>query len=211
MNKLITNYRLKLKALFRKNYRFSYSLKSKKFNFGFTIVELLIVIVIIAILATITIVAYKGIQQRAYGAKAQAAADSYLNLFEMYNLDNGSYPDTNGSYVCLGSSTEYASSGDFDEGQCVGGDYYAYEDTDLQHDLQKFSPTLPSAQLPTVNSEYRGLVYTGDPDGGKILYVLKGDDQSCPKGQKDDLHYGNNTACIITVGDDFCWGSPGDQ
>ena len=33
---------------------------------GFTIVELLIVIVVIAILAAITIVAYTGIQNRAY-------------------------------------------------------------------------------------------------------------------------------------------------
>ena len=35
-------------------------------NTGFTIVELLIVIVVIAILATVSVVAYTGIRQRAY-------------------------------------------------------------------------------------------------------------------------------------------------
>ena len=38
---------------------------------GFTIVELLIVIVVIAILAAITIVAYTGIQSRAYDTAVQ--------------------------------------------------------------------------------------------------------------------------------------------
>lgn len=39
---------------------------------GFTIVELLIVIVVIAILAAITIVAYSGIQSRAYTSKVES-------------------------------------------------------------------------------------------------------------------------------------------
>lgn len=48
----------------------------KRVQSGFTIVELLIVIVVIAILATITIVAYNGIQDR---AKASAASQALAN------------------------------------------------------------------------------------------------------------------------------------
>ena len=41
---------------------------------GFTIVELLIVVVIVAILASITIVAYTGIQQRSKNSAVAATA-----------------------------------------------------------------------------------------------------------------------------------------
>ena len=46
--------------------------RSTKTHHGFTIVELLIVIVVIAILATITIVSYNGIRNRANVSKANA-------------------------------------------------------------------------------------------------------------------------------------------
>lgn len=55
----------------------------KKKQTGFTIVELLIVIVIIGILATITVVAYNGIQQR---AKNQQASSDLANLTKAIHL-----------------------------------------------------------------------------------------------------------------------------
>ncbi|MNH58511.1 Type II secretion system protein G precursor [compost metagenome] len=67
-----------------------------KYTSGFTIVELLIVIVIIGILAAITIVAYNGIQNRAFNSRVQSDIKNVQKLVENYNAINGSYPSTGG-------------------------------------------------------------------------------------------------------------------
>lgn len=66
---------------------------------GFTIVELLIVIVIIAILATITVVAYNGIQVRASNTQTIHTVSEYVKALSIYAADKGDYPATSG---CLG-------------------------------------------------------------------------------------------------------------
>lgn len=60
---------------------------------GFTIVELLIVIVVIAILASISVVAYNGIQQRTNDAKRISDISKMVEALELYKIDNGEYPD----------------------------------------------------------------------------------------------------------------------
>lgn len=74
---------------------------------GFTIVELLIVIVIIAILATITIVAYNGITNRAKLDKAIATARNVVGKAEAYNAELGSYPTGPTQMTSAASSTTY--------------------------------------------------------------------------------------------------------
>lgn len=61
----------------------------KKPQAGFTIVELLIVIVVIAILATISIVAYNGIQVRARNTARLTAAQNIYKQLEMYTRQTG--------------------------------------------------------------------------------------------------------------------------
>ncbi len=62
---------------------------------GFTIVELLVVIVTIAILASITIVAYNGVQNRANDAVVQSDLRHTYDKLQIYQIDNlGSYPLT---------------------------------------------------------------------------------------------------------------------
>jgi prepilin-type N-terminal cleavage/methylation domain-containing protein len=62
---------------------------------GFTIVELLIVIVVIAILATITIVAYNGVSNRAKASAAQSLVSQAVRKVMAYAVDNaGDYPET---------------------------------------------------------------------------------------------------------------------
>lgn len=64
---------------------------------GFTIVELLIVIVIIAVLATISIVAYRGIQKRATEAGIQSDLRQAATFLEQQYLDTSSYPTDTGT------------------------------------------------------------------------------------------------------------------
>lgn len=60
---------------------------------GFTIVELLIVIVVIGILAAITIVAYNGIQNRAYDTSVQNDLVSIAKKMQTEGVTNGDvYP-----------------------------------------------------------------------------------------------------------------------
>lgn len=61
---------------------------------GFTIVELLIVIVVIAILATISIVAFNGIQQRAQDAALRSDVRSLQQKMQVFRIDNGRFPLT---------------------------------------------------------------------------------------------------------------------
>ena len=66
------------------------SLKQK--SKGFTIVELLIVIVVIAILATLVIVTFTGIQQKARDSKRQTDVDALDSHLEAFYANNGYYP-----------------------------------------------------------------------------------------------------------------------
>lgn len=63
-------------------------------GYGFTIVELLVVIVVVAILATISIVSYTSIQDRARIAVIQSNISTAAKHLEIWNLDNGHYPVT---------------------------------------------------------------------------------------------------------------------
>ncbi len=59
---------------------------------GFTIVELLVVIVVISILASVTVVAFNGVQQRAIEAVARADLKANHTKLIQYQILNGSYP-----------------------------------------------------------------------------------------------------------------------
>lgn len=61
---------------------------------GFTIVELLIVIVVMAVLVTISVVAYRGIQDRARASEVAAGLTQAKKKLELYKVDHGTYPTT---------------------------------------------------------------------------------------------------------------------
>jgi prepilin-type N-terminal cleavage/methylation domain-containing protein len=66
------------------------SLKNK--SKGFTIVELLIVIVVIGILATLVIVTFTGIQQKARDSKRKTDLGAIQASLESYYSSNNTYP-----------------------------------------------------------------------------------------------------------------------
>ena len=67
---------------------------TRRIRRGFTVVELLIVIVVIAILATITLVGYNGIQQRAKKTALTTSLRQASDGALAYNAQNGSYPSS---------------------------------------------------------------------------------------------------------------------
>ena len=69
----------------------------RKSKSGFTLIELLVVVVIIGILATITVIAYRGIQERARDDRRKTDVANIAKAMELYYSDNGRYPTATGS------------------------------------------------------------------------------------------------------------------
>lgn len=85
---------------------------------GFTIVELLIVIVVIGILASITVVAFRGVQQRATSSSYVSSMDHWEKVIRAEFAVSGRLPLTS-NFTCLGSAaSNFPSNSDFAAGSC---------------------------------------------------------------------------------------------
>lgn len=170
---------------------------------GFTIVELLIVIVVIAILAAISVVAYNGIQSRAYNTKVITGTNAYLKAFHEYKAVNGSYPSTGG---CLGANYPnnacWATNSD-------GTSPVLSVSSSLDAGLSEFVPTKPDVGNQLINivivNQHRGGAYYNSSGTGYsvsapyIGYYLKGNNANCGMNVAQQVNEGPLTVCLVAL------------
>lgn len=188
---------------------------------GFTIVELLIVIVVIAVLASITVTAFNGIQQRARNTQRAAAADAYVKMVRLYITQNGAYPFSANS--CLGDTNPDTNSDGV--GDCgTNGD--TTQSNTLVTELKKVASSLPPVDFPAIQdgaNKITGIRYNWSNSrtvDGKtrplmILYYLEGNAQDCGRSDvSQDIGSGTTwktgakytyttaykTSCYVSIG-----------
>ncbi len=153
-----------------KNSRFNiHPTSCRKTAQGFTIVELLIVIVVIGILATLIIVAYTGLQQRARNTQTLTAAAAWVKIIRAYNADIGSWP---GGTTCLGENYPKGFSGSESSGtECAQATGYNVQ-ASIVNQLKPYmgDGAMPNPDFQVVGDAEgnwtRGIRYTNSVGGG---------------------------------------------
>lgn len=162
---------------------------------GFTIVELLIVIVVIAILATISVVAYNGIQQRASNTARIAAAKDWVDSIKQYIAVNSAYPSVLALY-CIGESnvTDLDTDPDVDCGLSnnvkKNSSVYTPAFNNGIKTLRSSLPAFPGKHVQMTSTTIgSGMLFrasdTYDPTGENVatyptlIFFLEGADQDC--------------------------------
>ena len=163
---------------------------------GFTIIELLVTVIVIGILASITLITYRGIRERAEATAIITHVKQYATILEMYITHHGRAPSAN--WRCLGDSTTLPAGNGYEEGYCFkpanGGTNTgdtAPADPALMTLLRNFEGSLPTSTFPEARGiqgrMYKGIIYDGSTNNfanypAVIVYFTKL--QTCPIGDK---------------------------
>ena len=177
-----------------------------KKNRGFTIVELLIVIVVIAILASISVVAYNGIQQRSKNSQVTHALQTWTKALKLYKAQNGRWPN---GWTCLGENYKYGLDGTGTSGAQCRSDHSQVDSQPAFHTAMRpfmsSFPSLPETTWYDGTNWYRGLMYGYAGGDGTQVYIMTvySGTISCPvvDGLSASANQsGGNTMCNYLVG-----------
>ncbi len=182
---------------------------------GFTIVELLIVIVVIAVLASVTVVSFNGIQQRAEQDRTEAIVVAYMKSLEMYYSEHGVYPIPAYPYarICLGMVEDYPAGDGYAAGQCYKDSgaptVFGSADNAINAQISKYSSILRSnAPLKpatlwwgggTLTQRGIGFTYLNE-DWYSIVYLIPGNQTCTNRGTQTESNYmasQNVTGCVV--------------
>ena len=166
---------------------------------GFTIVEVTMAIVVIAILATISIMSYHGIRERAEASVIITHVKQYVNILELYIIKNGRAPRAN--WRCLGDATTLPAGNGYEENFCFkpasnhdgsNPGTTAPADPALMAELRRVQGGLPTSTFPEVNGcvtnrAFRGIFYDSGTNNfpgypATISYCTKL--STCPIGDR---------------------------
>jgi len=186
---------------------------------GFTIVELLVVIVVIGILATISVAAYSGIQERARNASLLSAMDALEKGLRLYVSEHGEYirptdlADPYNKYICLQpTSGGWPVRDGMTSSQCTSSAAISSEySTAVRQEFSEVIGKIPDTSDITLTTSLsgnaistRGVLYQyiSAPAGGwpnglvALVYFIK-DDQTCGRGIKTSQ--ANLTVCQVLL------------
>ncbi len=169
------------------------------------------VIVIIGVLASLVIVSYRGIQQKANTTKTAAAVQAYRKALLQYAGEKSSYPSAGGGH-CLGEG--------YPNGKCYNNFFNENPafNTLLRPYMGSLMP-LPGTTSANPVDTFHGVMFLADPiqtiDGQPstyfIWYVVEGAGTKCPVGPivgGDYPTYTSNPASgysIASTNGSRCW------
>lgn len=120
-------------------------------------------IVVVAILAAVSIVAYRGIQQRAASSVLLGAVNNWEMLLRVKAIEDGDMPA--GFNGCLGrSAADFPATAEFPAGACLISRSGSSWSTEVSFDAASWSTwpssrARPSGLMPTTTLTYGGTVY----------------------------------------------------
>lgn len=164
---------------------------------GFTIVELLIVTVVIGILASVTVVAFGGVSDKAKDSQIKSTVSSIVRMVEAYGAANGGLVPQ-ADWACVGEPTDFPAENGYTAEWChqpyqappipTGSDHPINATTNGK--FKTLVTRMPNGRLPEVDRgggvKYRGVLYdsAATQNSGKpvLQYFVNGNRTECPVG-----------------------------